>query len=119
VSGPQRIGLPNRRETQTETLAIGSEVHAAVGFAEDGAPKELFLSGGKEGSDISALLSDAAVIISVALQHGVPASALAHSISRLPAWPDAPSRVLCGSAPVSVIGAALDLLVAYETEESR
>ena len=55
-----------------------------MGFNE---PRELFLTGGKEGSTLDALLADAAVAISVALQHGVSAKALAKSAGRLPEIP--------------------------------
>ena len=70
-----RQRLPNRRPSHIETLETAGQVFTAcVGFdPETGQPRELFLSGGKEGSQVDALLSDAATIISVALQFGVPA----------------------------------------------
>ena len=43
------------------------------------------MAAGKEGSLLNAMLADAAVAISVALQSGVPAAALAKSVGRLPA----------------------------------
>jgi len=52
---------------------------------------------------LAAILDDASVVISIALQHGSPASALAKSISRAP---DALGQI----AAASVIGAALDLI---------
>ena len=55
---------------------------------------------------MDALLGDAAVIVSVALQCGIPARALAKSIARLSTAIDAPA-----TEPASPIGAALDLLV--------
>ena len=55
---------------------------------------------------MAAILDDASVVISVALQHGVPASALAKSITRAS---DGMGRIAAASA----IGAALDLLVSY------
>ncbi len=82
-----RTRLPNRRPSHTETLTVGGQVFtAAVGLdPETGRPRELFLSAGKEGSLLNAMLADAAVAISVALQHDVPAEALAPSVGRLPA----------------------------------
>ncbi len=81
-----RKRLPNRRPSHTETLEVaGQTFMATVGFdPEDGRPREVFLAAGKEGSLINAMLADAAVAISVALQHGVTAQALAKSIGRLP-----------------------------------
>ncbi len=118
-----RHRLPNRRPCETRTLEVTGQVFkATVGFdPEDGQPRELFLSGGKSGSMLDALLCDVAVVVSVALQHGVPAAALAKSISRVPASPFAPTDLATATgpkrtAPASVIGAALDLLREFEVQ---
>ena len=89
-------------------------VTATIGFdPADDQPRELFLTGGKEGSTLDALLADAAVVISVALQHGVSAKALAKSVGRLPEGPVTPAD-LDGAQPArlpaSPIGAVLDLI---------
>ena len=93
-----RKRLPNRRPSHTETLEVaGQAVTATVGFdPADDQPRELFLSAGKEGSTLDALLADAAVAISVALQHGVTAQALAKSVGRLPGGPRAMSSKSAG-----------------------
>jgi hypothetical protein len=57
---------------------------ATIGFDLAGHPAEVFLSGAKDGSNMSAILDDASVVISIALQHGIPARVLAKSISRAP-----------------------------------
>ncbi len=113
-----RQRLPNRRPSHVETLeAAGQEFTACVGFdPESGQPRELFLTAGKEGSMLNALLADAAVAISVALQSGVPTAALAKSVGRLPADPVAPvdlDHALGQKVPASPIGAALDLLRSF------
>ncbi len=119
MAAPDRHRLPNRRPSHTETLEVaGQAFTATVGFdPDDGRPRELFLTAGKEGSLINAMLADAAVVISVALQHGVSAKALAKSVGRLPEGPvtpadldrDKPARI-----PASPIGAALDFLRSLE-----
>ena len=114
-----RQRLPNRRPSHTETLEVDSQAFTAtVGFdPENGQPRELFLVAGKEGSLLNAMLADAAVVISVALQHGVPGEALARSVGRLPAGPVAPvelDHVPGQKVPASPIGAALDLLRRFE-----
>ena len=88
-----RTRLPNRRECHIETLEVtGQTFSCCIGFdPETGQPRELFLNGGKEGSQVDALLSDAATAISIALQYGVPPSALAKSIGRLPGLLVAPA----------------------------
>ncbi len=114
-----RHRLPNRRPSHTETLEVaGQTFMATVGFdPEDGQPRELFMTAGKEGSTLNALLADAAVVISVALQHGIPAQSLAKSIGRLPEGPVTPADLDGGKPariPASPIGAALDLLRSLE-----
>ena len=115
TSLPRRTRLANRRPVITETLLVGGQsIQASVGFdPATGQPHELFLSAGKTGSALDALLADAAVAISVALQHGIPAAALAKSIGRLPCGVVPPGGLDGASAetsPASAIGAALDLV---------
>jgi ribonucleoside-diphosphate reductase alpha chain len=77
----QRSRLPNRRRAETWDLPLGNmPLSATVCFDETGRPAEIFLSGAKDGSGMAATLEDASVVISVALQHGIPASALSKSI---------------------------------------
>jgi hypothetical protein len=96
-----RDHLPRRRHALTEpiTTVDGRTILATVGFDLDWRPRELFLAGAKEGSDMAFLLDDTSVIISIALQHGITARELSHSIS--------PNRA-------SVLGAALELIAHYE-----
>ncbi len=120
---PRRHRLPTRRPSETRTLEVAGQVfEATVGLdPEDGQPRELFLTGGKAGSMLDALLGDVALVVSAALQHGISASALARSIARTPAAPltltDLPTATgpKC-TAPASVIGAALDLLREVEAQ---
>jgi hypothetical protein len=114
-----RERLPNRRPAVTQSLEVGNHSFVAtIGFSPvDGRPQEVFLSGAKDGTDLAAILDDASVVISIALQHGVSPAALAKSVARLPTGPvgpsdlDQPSRE---TQPASVIGAALDLLRTWE-----
>ena len=115
---------PNRRPSHTETLTVaGQTFTGTVGFnPENGGPIELFLTAGKEGSLINALLADAAVIISVALQHGIPAAGLAKSVGRLPEISVMPcdlERNQPSKLPMSPIGAALDLVTSFENGSAR
>jgi hypothetical protein len=119
-----RKRLPNRRPAHTETLEVAGQAFTApVGFdPKTGRPCEVFLTAGKEGSLINAMLADAAVAISVALQHGVSAKALAKSVGRMPPGPVTPAELdqgQPGRLPASPIGAALDLLKAFENGTDR
>ncbi len=114
-----RTPLPNRRLAITETLEVaGHTFHATVGFdPRDGRPREVFLTGAKDGTQLAAILDDASVAVSIALQHGIPASTLVKSVARLPAAPLSPPYLDHEPRPgraASVIGAALDLVRAFE-----
>lgn len=100
-----RRRLANRRPAVTHDIG-GGRYTASIGFDELARPREVFLSGGKPGSELDGLLGDAAVALSVALQHGVPAEAMALSVGRAGSPP----------AAVSIVGAALDLITQYERE---
>ena len=116
---PGRARLPDRRPSHFETLEVdGQVITACIGFDPvTWRPCEVFLNSGKEGSQFDAMLADAATIISVALQYGVPIAALARSVGRLPNAPTTPAsldQLNAGSQPTSALGAALDLLIAHE-----
>ena len=116
---PERQRLPNRRPSHIETLkAAGQTFTACVGFnPATGQAREIFLNGGKEGSQFDAILADAATIISVALQYGVPIAALARTVGRAPnaaTMPGSIDQLKASSQPASAIGAALNLLIAHE-----
>ncbi|MCZ6588387.1 MAG: ribonucleotide reductase [Alphaproteobacteria bacterium] len=119
-----RKRLPNRRPSHTETLQVDGQVFTAtVGFdPENDQPRELFLVAGKEGSMLNAMLADAAVVISITLQHGIPAAALTKSVGQLPAGPVTPADLegpRPGRVPASPIGAALDLVSVFERERAK
>jgi hypothetical protein len=115
---PHRHHLPNRRRSITEDITIGNTaLSACVGFDETGHPAEIFLSGAKDGSGMAAILEDASVVISIALQCGIRAAALAKSVARLPTAPLAPPYLdhqPGARVAASAIGAALDLIAEYE-----
>jgi ribonucleoside-diphosphate reductase alpha chain len=107
---PDRLRIPNRRTGITETIMVGQAVYDLTLTIDlrDGKPwPEMFLTGAKGGSAMEFVLHDAATIISIALQCGVPLQVLADSVSRVP-------REFGSEAvdPGSVIGAALDALIA-------
>lgn len=110
MTAPVRHRLPNRRPAVTEEIASGGmRLTATIGFDPAGSPAEIFLTGAKDGSELSTFLTDASIVISIALQCGIPAALLCKSISRLSEAVSRPPIALA-----SPIGAALDLLACYE-----
>lgn len=95
-----RRQLPSRRQCSVHEFELdGHSCVVTLGYYADGTPGEVFLTSGKSGSTIDAVLSDAAILASLALQHGVPPETLAKSMGR---------RTRRRRA--SVVGAAMDIL---------
>ena len=104
-----RRTLPQRRAAETFDLRFWNQPFTVtVGFYADGTPGEVFIDGGKTGQDIESTARDAAVVLSLALQHGAPIEAIRHAVTRNGA----------GSA-ASILGAVVDALSSFpRTKES-
>ena len=77
----------------------GTDLQVSVGKFVDGRPAEVFVNGGKIGTDVESLMRDNAILISIALQHGVPLEELCYSVSRE-----------TNGRPQSFVGALLDAM---------
>jgi hypothetical protein len=78
-----RRRLPNRRFSETFTLeAQGMKFMATISRFDDGTLAEIFLSNHKAGSHADANACDAAVVCSIALQHGVPLETIHRALMR-------------------------------------
>jgi hypothetical protein len=78
-----RNRLPNKRAC--ETIAFerdGSQYQMTVGFYPDGRPGEIFLNHDRSDSLLDILTSDAAILASLALQHGCTLETIAHALKR-------------------------------------
>jgi hypothetical protein len=95
-----RRKLPHRRRSETiEYEKDGNRFRLAAGYYPDGAIGELFLNVGKTSSALDVLVSDAAILTSLALQYGCPLDVLQHAVKR-----DSQGRA------ASPVGEALDRL---------
>jgi hypothetical protein len=75
--------LLNRRANETERFdRDGISITMTVGYTPDGTPGEVFLDGCKTGNDIESIARDTGVLLSLALQHGVPPETISHAITR-------------------------------------
>jgi ribonucleoside-diphosphate reductase alpha chain len=78
----RRRKLPDVRQAITHKFSIsGHDGYITVGLYENGQPGELFLKMAKEGSTISGLMDQFAIMTSIALQYGVPLKALVDKFS--------------------------------------
>jgi ribonucleoside-diphosphate reductase alpha chain len=81
MNGRER--LPDRRGCQTFNLRIGAaEFSVTVGLYAGGQVGEVFVAGAKVGSDMDAVTRDAAILLSLALQHGVPRETIKGALTR-------------------------------------
>lgn len=79
-----RTILPNRRQNLSVNFDHGrASFHGTA--SHDGADKimEIFLSGGKPGSELEAATRDCAVIASLAIQFGAPLDVIRKALTRL------------------------------------
>lgn len=104
---PLRTPLPPRRPAVTlERRWQGHVILISVGFDLSGEPREVFV-GTSGGGHMAAVLADACVVVSVALQHGIPSEALARSLGRVPV-PWVSEGASEPASPVGVIFEAIE-----------
>jgi hypothetical protein len=85
-----RTALPNRRHAERIRFEHGELGREQTFFGTLGYPDlsgeqplEIFLAGGKPGSSLDAMSRDFAVVVSIALQSGVPLEDMRQAITRL------------------------------------
>ena len=100
-----RHQLPTRRPNATLDIEhAGFRFTVTVGFDLEARPREVFADGVKIGTDLGHVISDACVVISLALQHGCPAETLPKSMGRVPA-PDLGEDACRAASPLGTIAA--------------
>lgn len=69
----KRYRLPEERLSVTHKFKVADyKGYITIGLFKDGRPGEMFIRIAKEGSTLSGLLDSFAVMVSIALQYGVP-----------------------------------------------
>jgi hypothetical protein len=82
VSAP-RQRLPNRRPHWLYRFECdGQSYTGGIGRFDDGRIAEIFINGAKVGSAAEANAQDAAIVASLALQHGCPIETIRHALVR-------------------------------------
>ena len=97
-----RRTLPQRRASETFDLRFWNQnFTVTIGRYPDGTLGEVFIDSRKTGGDVEAIARDAAVLASLALQHGVGIEIIRHAVTR------------CGDgSPASILGAVVDCISA-------
>jgi hypothetical protein len=95
-----RRRLPNRRDHETFDFSFrGLAYTAGIGRFENGALAEVFIECSKGQSQLAADARDAAICLSIALQHGIPPEAIRLAVAR-----DG------FGSPSGIVGCILDLI---------
>jgi hypothetical protein len=105
-----RRKLPVRRANRSIKFEHdGQHYHATIGYYAEGTPGELFLnSSGRAGSMTDMASSEAAIAISLAIQHGCPIADLVEACLRN-----------SDGSPSTPIGKALDIMVEDQNIPSK
>jgi hypothetical protein len=95
-----RLRLPNRRRCESvEFRHAGLVFTLCAGCYRDGRIAEIFLSSHKPGSAVEAVARDAAIMTSLALQHGADLATIRQALTKDH-----------DGGPATLLGAALDVL---------
>src|SRR5262245_66260672 len=86
----------------------GHRFRLQIGRYPEGALGEVFVDMHKGGSTLDALAADAAILISLLLQHGTSPAEIGHALRRSP-----------NGAPATLIGTAVDGLNATQSRPDR
>ena len=100
LPAPRRHRLPDRR--RGEKIEFFHEHHGytlTIGHYRDGRIGEVFLNAHKSGGALEAVARDAAIIVSIALQHDADLGTIRRAVTR-----DS------NGDPATLIGAALDAI---------
>lgn len=74
---PDRERLPKRRRGITHSVEIsGADVFMTANQFPDGRPGEVFAKWGKDGSTAGGMMDAFSILLSLALQYGVPATVI-------------------------------------------
>jgi len=95
-----REQLPNRRQCVSfEIFHSGVNFTVSAGRYQDGRMAEIFLSAERAGTPLEAIARDAAILASIAFQHGVDLETIRSALTRDH-----------DGGPATLLGAALDAL---------
>lgn len=110
----RRTRLPDTRPSVTRKFTIlrGEDplrIYVTVGLYEDGSPGEVFIKCDRQGSLTSGAFDAVALVISIALQHGVPLAALTNKLRGMSFEPNG----MTGDKDFPIAKSVLDLIARW------
>ncbi len=107
-----REQLPNRRPTSTQKIEHkGQSFFVSVSYDDEGNVREVFGNSSKLTSDMDFLISDACIVLSLALQYSIHPRELKHSLKTIPAFVARDGEMAEEEMPASLIGVLVDILI--------
>lgn len=100
--GP-RVRLPNRRKVETTKVSVGGQsVYYKISRFSDGSIAEVFVDMHRSGSAVRGMMHAVGILLSIAIQHGVPLTVLTDGLKGISFEPngivqDDPAVVECTS----------------------
>ncbi len=89
MHAPERRRLPDTRDAVVHRFRVGdAKGYIIVGLFEDKSPGEVFIHIAKEGSTLSGMTDSFAIMLSLALQYGIPLKDLVHKFRHVRFEPD-------------------------------
>lgn len=109
IEQARRCPLPGRRASWVQKARVGGHpVYLTCGDHEDGTLGEIFLDMHKQGTSLRGFMHALAIVISLALQHGVPLATIVESLRGMDFPPQGPVE---GSPAVSEATSVVDWVV--------
>lgn len=92
MNPPERRRLPDTRDAVVHRFRVGdAKGYITVGLFDDGSPGEIFITMAKEGSTLSGMTDSFAIMLSLALQYGIPLKDLVRKFRHVRFEPDGPT----------------------------
>ena len=89
MDSPERHRLPDTRDAVVHRFKVGdTKGYITVGLFDDGSPGEIFITMAKEGSTLSGMTDSFAIMLSLALQYGIPLRDLVRKFRHVRFEPD-------------------------------
>jgi hypothetical protein len=104
----KRRELPQRRRSENFEMSFdgfSKRYYITVGYYDDDTIGEVFIDHPVSGMQSQAIARDGAVLVSMALQHGVPLQTIQHAVTRN-----------SNNEPTSIVGAVVDRLIKMEAQ---
>lgn len=120
----KRFSLPHHRKAEIVKFSINNQHDGFIIFGKypDGYPAETFIQMSKAGSTVNGLMATVGILISTALQHGIPVSTITEKLSHIQFDPmgwTGDEDVRHASSPVDFLARKMNALFGDSPEKEK